>query len=193
MNKQMKNLILVVMVALLLAACAPIRSESVPAGEMEPVVVIENEPTDVPAPVESIPPAASIDVSEYIGLTYSLIPEHLSQGFSMIIFGKDGYGLTLIIAGEKKMLWLEKVDHYNEDGSVVWEVKDVLALSSLESGLTLIPDGCSINGTPDSEIFVAGQNGAVVLAWRANTSLEKFEVISVDGIICNSDKAVNIT
>jgi len=196
MNKQMKNLMMIVMVALLLAACAPIRSESVPAEELEPVVVVENKPTDIPAPVESVPTATTMtesDPEQYIGLTYLSLPEGLSQGFGMVIWGRDDYGLSMVMDGAEKMLWLEKVDHYNEDGSTVWSVKDVLTLSNLESGLTLIPDGCSLNGTPDSEIIVAGRNGVVVLAWRANTNLEKFEVIPADGITCNSDKAMPIT
>ena len=86
------------------------------------------------------------------------------------------------------MLWLEKVIQYNADGSVIWEVKDVLGLSDLEAGLTLIPDGCFLNGVPDSEIFIVGRNGVIVLAWRANTTSGRFESIPVSGITCDSDK-----
>ena len=99
----------------------------------------------------------------------------------------------MVLEGGNKMLWLSKITHYDTNGSSFWEVKDVLALSGLEAGLTLLPDGCLLNGTPDSEIIVAGRNGAIVLAWRANTSLDRFEVIATDGVQCNSDKAVNIT
>jgi len=197
MKKRMINT-LVGMMILLLAACAPFKSETVPAQGPEPVVVVENQPTNLPAPLESIPTVApkegpdTEDVSEYTGLTYSLVPEHLSQGFSMVIFGKDAYGLTMIIDGEQKMLWLEKILDYDETGNAIWEVKDVLMLSHLEPGLTLIPDGCFLNGTPDSEILVVGKNGVIRMAWRANTTVEKFEAIVADGITCNSDKAMPI-
>jgi hypothetical protein len=62
----------------------------------------------------------------------------------------------------------------------------------LEAGLTLIPDACYLNGTPDSEILVAGRNGVIILAWRANTTLDKFEVIPTDGIECHSDKGIRL-
>ena len=189
MNKQMKNFLLVVMVAMLLAACGQVETAPVPE------VVVTEVPTSAPEPVEDIPTAVPSDdadpedFSQYIGLVYPPSPEGLTKGFSMVIFGKDSYGLSLIIDGANKMLWLEKVVEYGADGSVIWEVKDVLGLSNLEAGLTLIPDGCFLNGTPDSEIFVAGRNGVIVNAWRANTALGKFEVIPADGIHCDSDKA----
>ena len=190
MNKQMKNFLLVVMAAMLLAACGQV--ETAPAPE----VVVTEEPTNSREPVEDNPTAVPPDndnpqdFSQYIGLVYPPSPEGLSKGFSMIIFGKDSYGLSLVIDGSNKMLWLEKVAQYDANGNAIWEVKDVLVLSDLEAGLTLIPDGCSLNGTPDSEIFVAGRSGVIVNAWRANTTLGKFEVIPADGIHCDSDKAM---
>ncbi len=190
MNKQMKNFMLVVMVAMLLAACGQV--ETAPTPE----VVVTEEPISAPEPVDDNPTAAPFDdaapqdFSQYVGLVYPPSPEGLSKGFSMVIFGKDSYGLSLVIDGTEKMLWLEKVAQYDANGNAIWEVKDVLGLSDLEAGLTLIPDGCFLNGTPDSEIFVAGRNGVILNAWRANTALGKFEVIPADGIQCDSDKAM---
>lgn len=176
------------MIALLLAACG--------RAETAPEVVVTEELTSAPEPVEDNPTAVPSDdadpqdFSKYIGLVYPPSIEGLSKGFSMIIWGKDGYGLSLVIDGANKMLWLEKVAQYDANGSAIWEVKDVLGLSNLEAGLTLIPDGCFLNGVPDSEIFIAGRNGVIVNAWRANTALEKFEIIPADGIQCDSDKAM---
>ena len=190
MNKLMKNILLVIMAAMLLAACGQVETPPVPEA------VAAEEPTSAPEPLDDNPTAVpaddadSQDLSQYIGLVYPPSPEGLSKGFSMIIFGKDSYGLSLVIDGSNKMLWLEKVAQYDANGNAIWEVKDVLVLSDLEAGLTLIPDGCSLNGTPDSEIFVAGRNGVIVNAWRANTTLGKFEVIPADGIHCDSDKAM---
>jgi hypothetical protein len=62
----------------------------------------------------------------------------------------------------------------------------------MEAGLVLLPDGCFLNGTLDSEILVAGQDGTVRLAWRANTTLDRFEVIPTKGIECHSDKAMDL-
>lgn len=190
MKKQMKNLMLVLMIALLLAACGGVETASAP----EPAVT--EEPTSVPESVDDVPTAipsgeaGSEQFSKYIGLTYPPSPAGLSQGFSMIIQDSDVYGLSLVTDGVNKMLWLSKITHYDTDGGAYWEVKDVLDLTNLEAGLILLPDGCFLNGVPDSEIFVAGRNGVVVLAWRADTVLDKFEVIPTGGIRCNSDKAM---
>jgi len=194
MNTQLKKLMLVTITILLLAACGLFEPTSVPtevpASTAKPVVIseiIENTPTTVPSD-ESAPE----NFSQYIGLSYPPFPAGLSQDFSMLIQNKDGYGLSLVSDGAIKMLWLNKITQYDTDGNPYWEVKDVLELSNVEAGLTLIPDGCLLNGVPESEIFAAARNGVVVLAWRANTSLDRFEVMATDGIRCNSDKAMSL-
>jgi hypothetical protein len=96
--------------------------------------------------------------------------------------------LFLLAEGENKMLWLSELTHQDSNGNAYWEVKDVLDLSDVEAGLTLIPDGCLLNGVPDSEILVAAKNGVGVWAWRANTTLNVFEAIPTSGIECHSDK-----
>lgn len=190
MNEKMKIALLVVLIALLLAACGGTETPSAP------VVAVTEEPTSVPEPVEDIPTTIPSDAADsegfnkYIGLVYPPSPESLSQVFSMLIQDKGDYSLMMVLEGADKMLWLSKIVRYDENGSAFWEVKDVLDLTNLEAGLTLLPDGCSLNGALDSEILVAGRNGAIVLAWRANTALGRFEVIPTDGIHCNSDKAM---
>ena len=192
MNKQTKNFILVLITALILYACGQAETVSTP----EPIV-IEN-PNSTTEPVEDVPTSVPSgedepgQFSQYIGLVYPPVPGDLTQGFNMIIQDTDSYGLSLVSDGGYKMLWLSKVVQYDAGGSPLWEVKDVLPLSSLEPGLTLLPDGCFLNGAPDSEVIVAGRNGAIVLAWRADTTLDVFEVIPTTGIECNSDKAVNL-
>jgi hypothetical protein len=94
--------------------------------------------------------------------------------------------------GADQMLWLGEITHYDSDGAAYWEVKDVLGLSDLEAGLVLIPDGCFLNGAPDNEIVTVGKDGTILLAWRANTALDMFEVIPTNGIECRSDKGWNL-
>ena len=182
---------LVLIITLLLAACGGVETASAPVEMPEPVVVVTENPTSIPTTIPS-DGLAPESFSQYIGLSYPPFPAGLSQVFSMLIQDKDGYSLMMVLEGGNKMLWLNKIDHYDENGSAFWEVKDVLALSNLEAGLTLLPDGCFLNGVPDSEIFVAGRNEVIILAWRANMTLDKFEVIPTDGIKCNSDKAVSL-
>lgn len=177
MNGKIKNTLLVVSMILFLSACR--------GADVAPASV------DAPEPVASVTPPLG-EASDYIGLVYPPFPEGLSENFSMMIWDTDGYGLSLVSDGANKMLWLEKISRYDENDKAFWEVKDVLDLSHVETGLILIPDGCSLDGVPDSEIIAAGRNGVVVSAWRADTTSEKFEVIPLDGITCNSDKTFNL-
>jgi hypothetical protein len=203
MNRQFKNLTLVMIAMLLLAACGRSGTTLGPA-EIPERPVTENptgisEPVVIPAPSEGIPTAGPSDglapqsLSQYIGLRYPPFPAGLSQDFSMMIQDSNDHGLSLVVDGENKMLWLSKIIQYDANGVAYWEVTDVLDLSNLETGLTLVPDGCRLNGVPESEIFVARRNGVVLFAWRANTSLGRFEAMPLAGIQCNTDKAVHIT
>ena len=191
MNEQLKRLMLVLTIVIL-TACGPVGTTPAPES------VIENptsrpEPVVVTEPTEAMPTAASgaLTPEQYIGLKYPPSPAGLSQDFSMIIENSDVYSLSLVKDGTSRMLWLSKITHYDANsGNPYWEVKDVLGLSDLEPDLTLLPDGCRLNGALDSEIIAAGRNGVIVLAWRANTSSGKFEVMTTDGIECHSDKAM---
>ncbi len=181
MNKQMK-FALVGIIIVLLSACGQVGPVSTPAQD---VVGVKNSPPAVP--VTGLAPEK---FSQYIGLNYPPLPEGLSDDFSMLIQDAEDYSMWLISEGENKMLWLSKMTHRDSNGNAYWEVKDILDLSDLEAGLTLIPDGCSLNGLPDSEILVVGRDEVAVSAWRANTALNVFEVIPTDGIECHSDKGM---
>ena len=193
-NQPIRNLLLAGTLLLLLTACGPLEagSESIvtPASNPEPLVVpnvVENNPTA--APVASPDPER---FSAYIGIIHPPLPESLTLVFGMLIQDFEDHSLTFVSDGADKMLWLSKLDHYDPDGSAYWEVKDILDLSNMEAGLVLLPDGCLLNGALDSEILVAGKDGTVRLAWRANTTLDRFEVISTEGIECQSDKAMDL-
>lgn len=187
MNKPLKDVLFVGIIILLLAACGPF--ETTPADAPEPIVT-EN-PTDVPT--AAVANDSDFEVfSKYIGLNYPPLPAGLSDSFSMMIQDSDDHSLSLVLDGKNTMLWLSKLTHRDSSGNAFWEVKDVLGLSNLETGLFLLPDGCSLNGTIDHEIFAAGKDGKTILAWRANTTVDMFEVIPADGIECHSDKAMSL-
>lgn len=184
MHKQLKNLIFVMITVLLLAACGPFEPTSIPAEAPELIVTVTE---NAPAVIETNELAPE-KFSKFIGLNYPPIPSGLTEGFSMMIQGTEDHGLWLVMEGADQMLWLSEITHYDSDGTAYWEVKDVLGLSDLEAGLFLIPDGCLLNGAPDPEIFIAGKDETVLLAWRANTALDIFEAIPTNGIECRSDK-----
>jgi hypothetical protein len=192
MNMEMKNLVLAMIISLLLAACGGAETASAPeVADME-------IPTHTSSPIEDVPTtvpsngANSEQFGRYIGLKYPPTPAGFTEVFSMLIQDKVDYSLMMVVEGGNKMLWLSKFTHYDTDGNAYWEVKDVLGLSNLGAGLTLLPDGCLLNGTPDHEIITVVGNGMIVLAWRVNTALDRFETMATNGIQCNSDKAVRL-
>jgi hypothetical protein len=192
MNIKLKHGMLIILTVFLLTACGSFGTtptpESVidsPTSRPEPILTVE--------PTEAMPTAApnAMTPEQYIGLQYPPSLANLSQDFSMLIQDADSFSLSLVNDGTSKMLWLSKITHYDaNNGDPYWEVKDVLSLSDLQPGFTLIPDGCRLNDVPDSKIFVIGKGDAIVKAWRADTSLGKFQSIAVDGIKCSSDKAM---
>ena len=187
MKKRTKNTVLAGMLILLFSACGPLETAPVSAETSEPIVAVTESPADVPSalPVEGLAPEK---LSNYLGLNYPPLPVSLTEDFALLIQGSEDHSLSLISDGQNTMLWLGKMTHRDASGNAFWEVKDILDLSDLESGLVLLPDGCSLNGEPDGEIFVAGREGVILLAWRANTTLDVFQVLPTDGIECQSDK-----
>jgi len=191
MKNQKKNTLWVGIIILLLSACGPLVTPPTPTGTPVPTAISTESPTNTPE-IASTESAEPEQIGKYVGMSFPPFPEDLSQGFSMIIQNSGDFGLSLVSDGANNMLWLTRLTHYDTSGTAFWEVLDVLDLTNVEPGAILIPDGCSLNGQPDSEIFVAGQNGSTQFAWRANTTLNAFEVISTNGIECNSDKAIRL-
>lgn len=183
MNKR-KKFGLFGILLLLLSACGQVGTMSTPTQDG---VDVKNSP---PAPLAA--GMAPEKFSHYVGLNYPPLPEGLSDDFGMLIQDAEDYSLLLVSDGENRMLWFSKMTHRDSTGVAYWEVKDILDLSDVEAGLTLIPDGCLLNGVPDSKIFVTGRNGIAVAAWRANTTLNVFEVIPTGGIECHSDKGMSL-
>jgi len=185
MNKHMKNILLAGIMLLLFSACGTLQPASTPMEVPELIATVIEIPTNVPT--EEATPE---NFSNYIGLNYPPFPANLAMDFSMLIQDANDYSLSLVLDSANKMLWLSKMSHTDSNGNAYWEVKDVLGLSNLETGLILSPDGCFLDGQPDHEILAAGKNGIILFAWRANTTLNLFEVIPTNGIECHSDKGV---
>jgi len=192
MNKQVKVGLAFGVLILLVLIFGRWGAAFTPAEVLEPTIVVKNNPTGVPPTMVPTAESAPKVNGQYIGLVYPPLPEGLSPGFSMIIQGSDDNGLSFISGGAGKMLWLVKVSRYESNDSPIWEVADVLDLSKIESGSVLIPDGCSLNGSIDNEIIVVAKNGIVLLAWRADTTSDRFEVLATKGITCDSDKAMQL-
>lgn len=186
MNKQTKKALLVEIIILLLSGCRQSETTSMPASVVTSGPIEFNSgPT-----VVSAKGLAPEKFKQYIGLNYPPFPNGVSDSFGMLIEHAEDYSLSLVSDGENQMLWLSKFTHHDSNGNAYWELKDILDLSDVEPGVTLIPDGCVLNKRPDSEILAIGRNGVIRSAWRANTTLNVFEVIPTNGLECHSDKGM---
>lgn len=186
MRARMNIVLLAGIIILLSSACGQLGPASTPAP------IVSSNPVETrssPSAVQATALAPEKS-SKYIGLNYSRFPDGISDDFSMLIQDAEDHSLALVAEGENRMLWFSKMTHRDSSGNAYWEVKDVIDLSKLESGSTLIPDGCSLNGAPDSEILAIGKNGVILSAWRANTTMNVFEVIPTNGLECHSDKGM---
>jgi len=191
MNKQMKKVLLAGIMILLFSACGKLEPTPAPTEAPELIVTVTENPTRVPT-AASTEEAAPEKFSKYIGLSYPPLPAGLSEDLAMLIQDANDHSLSLVLDGTNKMLWLSKLSHTDSNGKAYWEVKDILELSNLGAGHVLVPDGCFLNGQPDHEIFVVVKNGTILLAWRANTTSNVFEVIPTIGIECQSDKTMSL-
>ncbi|MCY7347763.1 MAG: hypothetical protein LH614_16310 [Pyrinomonadaceae bacterium] len=109
------------------------------------------------------------------------------------LLSDDDYGVTRFARGKKYMLWLEKIVRRNAKGEPNWEVKDVLMFPNLKKNQEFLfsySSTCKRNGRENLDLIVMAElapktkNYKVLKAWRANVKNEKFEKISVNGIVC---------
>ena len=205
----MKNVLLVGIITLLFSSCGQLENAPTPTNRPEIVVTSTEIATNTPVLIATSTVIVAKGLvpekfSKYIGLNYPPLPDGISQNFGLVIWNSNDYGLSLVSDGENKMLWLNKLTRHDSSGKAYWEVKDILELPNIESDVVLIPDGCLLNGEFDYEILVIGKwddevfvsrymtNDKILLAWRANTILNVFEVISTNGIECHADNATNL-
>jgi hypothetical protein len=204
----MKKFVLVTITILFLSSCGDLSPAPLStASPNVPTIITEKmmgtsttTNTASPTGIESTATAvltkglAPDKLRKYIGLHYPPLPDGLSEIFGLLISDSNDYSLTLVSDGENKMLWLEKLTHRDPSGKVYWEVKDILELPKVDGDVVLIPDGCLLNKKLDSEIFVIGNvtNETILFAWRANTKLGIFEIISANGIECLTDKSMRL-
>ncbi len=91
------------------------------------------------------------------------------------------------------MLWLEKIVRRNAKGEPSWEVKDVLSFPNPKKNREFLfsySSTCKKNGKENLDLVVMAElvpkskTYRVINAWRASVKNEKFEKISVKGIVC---------
>lgn len=109
------------------------------------------------------------------------------------LLSDENYGVSRFAKGKKIMLWLEKITSRNKEGIPSWTVKDVLSFKKLKKNREFLfsySSNCLQNGKENLDLVVMAdfrpkkRTYKVVKAWQANVQREKFEKLSVKGIVC---------
>jgi len=109
------------------------------------------------------------------------------------LLSDEDYGVTRFKKGKNYMLWLERIVERNEAGVPSWEVRDVLSFGKLKKNQTFLFSHslpCRENEMKNLDLIVLAEFAPktktykVLKAWQANVEKEKFESVSIEGIVC---------
>ncbi len=109
------------------------------------------------------------------------------------LLSDEDYGVTRFKKGKNYMLWLERIVERNEAGVPSWEVRDVLSFGKLKKNQTFLfsySSPCRENEMKNLDLIVLAEFAPktktykVLKAWQANVEKEKFESVSIEGIVC---------
>lgn len=146
----------------------------------------------------ALPNDTAPDEQQFIGYRHKgvLRGEKLPNGAKDLgggLLSNEDYGVTRFAKGEKFMLWLEKVVDHDAGGVPEWEVKDVLIFDKPKKNQRFLfsySSPCKQNKKENLDLIVLAEFSSptktykVLKAWQANIEEEKFESVSVKGIIC---------
>ncbi len=116
------------------------------------------------------------------------------------LLSNENYGVSRFSKGKKIMLWLEKINSRDKNGIPSWIVRDVLSFKKLKKNREFLfsySSSCLQNGKENFDLIVMAdlrrktKTYKPVKAWLANVKREKFEKLSVKGIICQYETPGN--
>lgn len=132
------------------------------------------------------------------GVTYGETLPNGAKDLGGGLLSDEKYGVTRFSRGETFMLWFEKIVERNSKGVPSWEVKDFLKFNNLPKNREFLfsySSICTQNNRKNLDLIVMAERNPqtkkykVLKAWHANVRREKFEEISLKGIICGYQPA----
>jgi hypothetical protein len=140
--------------------------------------------------------------NDFIGYRHKgvVVGETLPNGVKDLgggLLSDEDYGVSRFSKGKKHYLWLEKITGRSRDGVPNWLVMDVLEFPTLKKNQEFLfsySSTCTIGGEESLDTIVLAEHQPktkkyrVIKAWKANIETEKFEKISIKGIVCKVEK-----
>ena len=152
-------------------------------------------------PAVSASTATAVDQGQqgkYIGTAYPPLPEGWRQGRQSITFSaaEGEYAIVELLQEDQQMLWFLKSTGRDAQGHLTWTVVDMLVRSEIKEKGGFLWSACKLGDKLDDEIVALGESKTpkmdpIHLAWRADHSTGHFEPISIEGLICVDENAVN--
>lgn len=141
---------------------------------------------------------ADTETSKLIGYQHDGVRrgEKVSNGATDLgggLLSDEDYGVSRFQKERKYMLWLERIVERNEAGVPRWEVRDVLFFDLLKKNQEFLfsySSPCTQNKRKNLDLIVLAERAPpaktykVLKAWQANVKEEKFESVSIQGIVC---------
>jgi len=186
----LKRCILLITTTLLLVSCSPLKLTT------ERVIP---KATSTALPNSTITPMGPYG---YIGLEYPPLPSSITEDriTGMMIWSpisSQDWAIEAVTDENHLMLWLSKTLFH--DGNAHFQVSDIVELSSTARDQDIVVSACTLNDVYDSEIVALVKfdeehppsrylsNDYVVIAWRANLTIGKFQQMATTGIECSGE------
>jgi hypothetical protein len=118
------------------------------------------------------------------------------------LLSNENYGVSRFSKGGQFMLWLERMTARDKQGIPSWQVKDVLSFDKIKKNQEFLfsySSSCLQKGKKNLDLIVMAEfhpktkTYKVIKAWRADVKREKFEKLSVQGIVCKYEAPENFT
>ena len=134
--------------------------------------------------------------ANYVGLRYEGLPRGFAHVAGSVITptpaGSHGdYAFSQVRTPKGEMIWLDSLGAAIRDGDRARTVRAALIIPPLAKDERVFMASCDASGKLDPMIVAlvvnnseAGKFSKIRQAWRANINTGRFDVIPLDGIIC---------
>jgi hypothetical protein len=128
----------------------------------------------------------------YVGLEIPPMPQgHETElGYLLGLENQGKYAIEVVNFGPKKLVWMGRLLHHDENGRAYWEIIAALPPRPLPTGYHFSGGNCLSHNKPRPDIVAIfkiedkEKLTQIHKAWRADPQKEMFEPLPLEGIQC---------
>lgn len=149
---------------------------------------------DNPAVQQSEAPS---EPATYVGLKIPPMPDGHETDLGYLLGPEDQgkYAIEVVDFESKKIVWMGRLLHHDEQGRAHWEIIAALPPQSLPTGYHFSGGNCLNHKKPQPEIVAILRMEdkrtltQIHKAWKADPQKEIFEQLSLEGIQCINERS----